>query len=87
MITLMVISAYLAAITFVCGFLGSTNELPFGVDSFMINAVHHWNAFLNDFWPLIPIWETFLVYIVFRGSLQLVKLLFGHRFHHIGPAQ
>jgi len=86
MITLTIISAYLAVIIAVCGFLGSSETLPFGVYQFMVNAMQQWHAFLNDFWPLIPVWEALVAYVIFRFSLVIIKIIFGHRFHHVGPA-
>lgn len=83
----MVISAFLGTIVFVFSFLGTTEELPFGVDSFLIQQVQNWNGFLDNFWPLVPVWRAFLIYLAFMGALWFAKLLFGHRLHHAGAAE
>jgi len=53
--------------------------LPFGIDAVVMNAVYLFKLFIVIVPPANSVFNIFLIYIGFKFSLFVLKLIFGHR--------
>lgn len=56
-------------------FLPRVTELPWGVETWLVNGVHMFNAFKDIFPPLGVLFTAFLAYLSFRVTLLTLRLL------------
>lgn len=73
------IVAVIAILNALTAFLPSVTTLPYGMDGYLIEAIGYWNSFIGIFPPFQDVFNAFCVYLGFRVTLMLLRLIFGHR--------
>lgn len=63
---------------------GIVTVLPFGIDPILVSAVGSFKAFMVIFPPLQIVFQAFMIYLGFRMTLLVFKLILGSRSpHHV----
>jgi len=60
-------------------FLPPGDILPWGLDPIFLNASMFFRTFMDIFWPLEIVLNTFLLYLGFLIAMRIMKLFIGHR--------
>lgn len=79
MIIFWLITFVISIISFIFYPFPTITEIPWGVDSFLVNGVGYFKALMEFFPPLSTVFSAFMIYIGFRVSIIVLRFFFGSR--------
>jgi len=84
MIIQLILHILVSAVNVIFSWLPEVNELPWGIDSVLVDAVSQFKAVAVYIPPLTVVLGAFMTYVSFRLTLIVVKLFMGNRtpMHH-----
>jgi len=79
MITYFVLSALLMLLSTILWIAPTVTELPFGTDTYIVQGVGGVKHLFEFFPPLETLYHAFLIYLLFRVSMLILKIFLGSR--------